>query len=69
LKLRVDLLERERIVARPGFNRWLVPPAALCGAAGRLARAQRPAQSGRRLDLWGAGVALESAIVIFQVAR
>lgn len=23
------LLEKERIVARPGFNRWLVPPAAL----------------------------------------
>ena len=23
------LLDRERIVARPGFNRWLVPPAAL----------------------------------------
>ncbi|MBV8962617.1 MAG: OFA family MFS transporter [Hyphomicrobiales bacterium] len=26
----VGLLDRERIVARPGFNRWLVPPAALC---------------------------------------
>ena len=24
------LLDRERIVARAGFNRWLVPPAALC---------------------------------------
>jgi MFS family permease len=24
------LLSRERIIARPGFNRWLVPPAALC---------------------------------------
>ncbi len=24
------LLERERIIAKPGFNRWLVPPAALC---------------------------------------
>ena len=24
-----DLLSRERIIARPGFNRWLVPPAAL----------------------------------------
>ena len=23
------LLDRERIVAKPGFNRWLVPPAAL----------------------------------------
>ena len=23
------LLGRERIVAKPGFNRWLVPPAAL----------------------------------------
>jgi hypothetical protein len=23
------LLSRERIVAKPGFNRWLVPPAAL----------------------------------------
>jgi MFS family permease len=25
----VGLLDRERIIARPGFNRWLVPPAAL----------------------------------------
>ena len=25
----VGLLDRERIVAKPGFNRWLVPPAAL----------------------------------------
>jgi len=25
----LGLLERERIVAKPGFNRWLVPPAAL----------------------------------------
>ena len=24
-----DLLSRDRIIARPGFNRWLVPPAAL----------------------------------------
>ena len=24
------LLSKERIVAQPGFNRWLVPPAALC---------------------------------------
>src|ERR1700759_5444523 len=24
------LLDRERIVAGPGFSRWLVPPAALC---------------------------------------
>ena len=23
-------LSKERIVAGPGFNRWLVPPAALC---------------------------------------
>ena len=23
------LLARERIIAKPGFNRWLVPPAAL----------------------------------------
>ena len=23
------LLSRERIIAKPGFNRWLVPPAAL----------------------------------------
>src|SRR5450631_2601967 len=23
------ILERERIIAKPGFNRWLVPPAAL----------------------------------------
>ncbi len=26
----LGLLDRERIVAGPGFNRWLVPPAALC---------------------------------------
>jgi MFS family permease len=25
----VGLLDRERIIAKPGFNRWLVPPAAL----------------------------------------
>jgi MFS family permease len=25
----IGLLDRERIVAKPGFNRWLVPPAAL----------------------------------------
>ncbi|MGE0280567.1 MAG: OFA family MFS transporter [Rhizobiaceae bacterium] len=25
----VGILERERIIAKPGFNRWLVPPAAL----------------------------------------
>src|SRR6516165_8887916 len=24
------LLDRERIIAQAGFNRWLVPPAALC---------------------------------------
>jgi hypothetical protein len=24
------LLDRERIIATAGFNRWLVPPAALC---------------------------------------
>jgi hypothetical protein len=24
------LLDRERIIAAAGFNRWLVPPAALC---------------------------------------
>src|SRR5262245_29011007 len=27
---RPDLLDRERIIAAAGFNRWLVPPAALC---------------------------------------
>lgn len=26
----IGLLDRERIIARAGFNRWLVPPAALC---------------------------------------
>ena len=26
---RWGLLARERIIAKPGFNRWLVPPAAL----------------------------------------
>jgi hypothetical protein len=31
------LLSRESIIAEPGFNRWLVPPAALC----ILRRAQR----------------------------
>jgi MFS family permease len=25
-----DILAKERIIAGPGFNRWLVPPAALC---------------------------------------
>src|ERR1700681_3464289 len=24
------ILDRERIIAKAGFNRWLVPPAALC---------------------------------------
>ncbi|HEY0329226.1 MAG TPA: OFA family MFS transporter [Rhodopseudomonas sp.] len=28
--LRPGLLDRERIIAQAGFNRWLVPPAALC---------------------------------------
>ncbi|HEV3246641.1 MAG TPA: OFA family MFS transporter [Beijerinckiaceae bacterium] len=26
----VGVLDRERTIAQPGFNRWLVPPAALC---------------------------------------
>jgi hypothetical protein len=26
----IGLLDRERIIASAGFNRWLVPPAALC---------------------------------------
>ncbi len=26
----IGLLDRERTIAKPGFNRWLVPPAALC---------------------------------------
>jgi MFS family permease len=26
----IDILDRSHTVARPGFNRWLVPPAALC---------------------------------------
>lgn len=25
----VGILDKERIIAKPGFNRWLVPPAAL----------------------------------------
>ena len=29
-KAGVGLLDRERIIAKAGFNRWLVPPAALC---------------------------------------
>ena len=28
--LPAGLLERERTIAKAGFNRWLVPPAALC---------------------------------------
>lgn len=28
-EFRTPLLSRERTIARPGFNRWLVPPAAL----------------------------------------
>ena len=27
---RAGFLDRERIIAKPGFNRWMVPPAALC---------------------------------------
>src|SRR5271155_169210 len=27
---RPGILDRERIIAKAGFNRWLVPPAALC---------------------------------------
>jgi MFS family permease len=30
LGARPGLLDRERIIAKAGFNRWLVPPAALC---------------------------------------
>jgi hypothetical protein len=26
----VSILDRERIIAKAGFNRWLVPAAALC---------------------------------------
>lgn len=26
----MDFLDKQRIIARPGYNRWLVPPAALC---------------------------------------
>src|SRR5205809_7678769 len=26
----IGILDRERIIAQAGFNRWLVPPAALC---------------------------------------
>src|SRR3954469_12162898 len=29
-RLAGGILDRSRIVARPGYNRWLVPPAALC---------------------------------------
>ena len=28
--VQAGLLDRERIIATAGFNRWLVPPAALC---------------------------------------
>lgn len=27
--VQAGILDRERIIAKPGFNRWLVPPAAL----------------------------------------
>jgi MFS family permease len=27
---KIPLLDRERAIARPGFSRWMVPPAALC---------------------------------------
>jgi hypothetical protein len=27
---RVSFLDRNRTVAKPGFSRWMVPPAALC---------------------------------------
>jgi MFS family permease len=30
VEVNAPLLSRERIIAKPGFNRWLVPPAALC---------------------------------------
>ncbi len=30
LHLKDDFLDRSHSIARPGFNRWLVPPAALC---------------------------------------
>src|SRR5262249_3611855 len=26
----IGILDRERIIAKPGFNRWLVPPSPLC---------------------------------------
>jgi hypothetical protein len=26
----IGILDREHTIAKPGFNRWLVPPAALC---------------------------------------
>ncbi|MGE0062040.1 MAG: MFS transporter, partial [Xanthobacteraceae bacterium] len=26
----LPFLDRSRTIAKPGFNRWLVPPAALC---------------------------------------
>ena len=43
------LLDRERIIAKPGFNRWLVPPAALAiHAIGYLACLREP----RVFDLW-----------------
>ena len=30
-KSMIPFLDRERTIAKPGYSRWLVPPAALCG--------------------------------------
>ena len=42
----VGLLDKQRTIAGPGFNRWLVPPAALCvHLCIGMARLRRPHQS------------------------
>ena len=54
------LLDRERIVAKPGFNRWLVPPAALCihlciGMAYGFSVFWKPLEGALTSDGWIAG--------------
>ena len=41
------ILDRERIIAKAGFNRWLVPPAALCNmSADEVAKLQAASAAG-----------------------
>src|ERR1700721_2259506 len=52
------VLDRERIIAKAGFNRWLVPPAALCihlciGMAYGFSVFWLPLSPAIGLDKWG----------------